>query len=457
MNVAAAAVFDPVAAAPPARPAPVDEAQSSFDGHLDAQQTEPDAPKPRADAAEEAPAPDAEQQIQPDSAVTAPAPIAAAPIVLHLALSDTMAPQPPPDDTQTGEATPVEPSLAAPQAGLPSPQASPRAPAPQAKPPAARAPDTPAKTSEKTASDATPKIAAPETPAPNTPTPSTLTPGTIVPAQAAPSAPASQQEQQAGPTPPPDATLDAIAALQAAMQGLKPARTPANASAGVRGGAPESEPDTRSTARASPAAQAKTQPKTAAAALQFANDTAIAQRLVALDEAAPPPQQSAGASVLTLQDAPHAQHILSETAALRAAPLTAQVSREIIRRFNGQNTQFDLRLDPPELGRIDVRLEVTRDHRVTAIVAADTPQALAELVRHARELEQSLQSAGLQLAENGLSFDLRQGRNNARETDTASNGAASGDGSLDETPLPAPLARPVGFETWRGVRLDVTA
>ena len=149
----------------------------------------------------------------------------------------------------------------------------------------------------------------------------------------------------------------------------------------------------------------------------------------------------------------------ADASAQRAAPAAAQVGREIIRRFNGANTQFDLRLDPPELGRVSVRLEVSRDHRVTATISAENPQALAELARHARELEQSLQSAGLELADNGLSFDLRQGERDERTT-SGERAGADASGMLapeDEVPVIAPRARPVGFERWRGVRVDVMA
>src|SRR5699024_7117155 len=107
------------------------------------------------------------------------------------------------------------------------------------------------------------------------------------------------------------------------------------------------------------------------------------------------------------------QQISNEHAVLRAAPVAHQVAREIVRRFEGGSTRFELRLDPPELGRVDVRLDVSRDHRVTAVIAADSPQALTELARHARDLEQMLQGAGLQLSDNGLSFDLRQGSERA--------------------------------------------
>lgn len=145
---------------------------------------------------------------------------------------------------------------------------------------------------------------------------------------------------------------------------------------------------------------------------------------------------------------------LEASALARAAPAGAQVAREIIRRFDGGATRFELRLDPPELGRVEVRLDVTRDHRVTAVVAADSPQALAELMRHARDLEQTLQSAGLQLSENGLSFDLRQrDRGFDQALDEARGPAGNGaDGSTEDA---APKARPLGYERWRGARVDM--
>jgi hypothetical protein len=100
-------------------------------------------------------------------------------------------------------------------------------------------------------------------------------------------------------------------------------------------------------------------------------------------------------------------------------------------------------------------MEVTRDHRVTAVITADNPQALTELARNARELEQQLQSAGLQLSDNGLSFDLRQGSHGG-DADQASNGGRGVGG--EETPAEqqqAPVARPIGYERWRGVRVDM--
>ena len=169
-------------------------------------------------------------------------------------------------------------------------------------------------------------------------------------------------------------------------------------------------------------------------------------------ELALPPVGAIGDARPTTPTSPLA---VAEHAAARSAPASAQVAREIVRRFDGETTKFEMRLDPPELGRVEVRMEVTRDHKVTAVLAADSPQALTELVRHARELEQTLQSAGLELAENGLSFDLRQGGDDASQAkrDDGPRLAAS-ESEIEDS---APVARPIGLERWRGVRVDVMA
>lgn len=178
--------------------------------------------------------------------------------------------------------------------------------------------------------------------------------------------------------------------------------------------------------------------------------------------APPPPTMDAGEATTnapsgaSTQTTSHAQQASLEQASARAAPAAAQVAREIVRRFDGASTRFELRLDPPELGRIDVRLEVSRDHRVTAVIAADNPQALTELVRHARDLEQELQSAGLELGDNGLSFDLRQGGEDAAEAETHET-SARGPRAAEDAPQEQtrPAARPIGMERWHGVRVDV--
>jgi flagellar hook-length control protein FliK len=176
--------------------------------------------------------------------------------------------------------------------------------------------------------------------------------------------------------------------------------------------------------------------------------------LISADAPAPALSQAPATTAPTALQTTQSQHIAAERVAAHAPPATAQVAREIVRRFDGANTRFELRLDPPELGRIEVRLDVSRDHRVTAVVAAESPQALAELVRHARELEQALQSAGLELADNGLSFDLRQSEREFVDSLDSQGGRASAE-TEEQTTTTTAVARPIGYERWRGVRLDM--
>jgi len=76
------------------------------------------------------------------------------------------------------------------------------------------------------------------------------------------------------------------------------------------------------------------------------------------------------------------------------------------RALAGSN-HFDIRLDPPELGRIEVRLKVGRDGQVSSHLIADRADTLALLRRDQTGLERALQDAGLKTGGDGLQFSLR--------------------------------------------------
>ena len=69
---------------------------------------------------------------------------------------------------------------------------------------------------------------------------------------------------------------------------------------------------------------------------------------------------------------------------------------------------FDIRLDPPDLGRLQIKLTVDDSGQAQAAVMADKPQTLELLQRDAAGLNRALSDAGLNLANNGLSFSLRE-------------------------------------------------
>jgi len=90
-------------------------------------------------------------------------------------------------------------------------------------------------------------------------------------------------------------------------------------------------------------------------------------------------------------------------------PLSASaIAVEIVSRMREGMRRFDIRLDPPELGRIDVRLEVDRNGNVSTKLTVDRPETLDLMQREARGLERALQQAGLKTDAGGLEFSLRQ-------------------------------------------------
>jgi flagellar hook-length control protein FliK len=96
----------------------------------------------------------------------------------------------------------------------------------------------------------------------------------------------------------------------------------------------------------------------------------------------------------------------SGTAAAATVPI-AGLAVAIASRAQAGSSQFDIRLDPPELGRIDVRLGVDRDGQVTSHVTVDRADTLQLLQSQQPQLEHALEQAGLKTADNGLQFTLR--------------------------------------------------
>jgi flagellar hook-length control protein FliK len=102
----------------------------------------------------------------------------------------------------------------------------------------------------------------------------------------------------------------------------------------------------------------------------------------------------------------------------------AGLAVEIAARAQAGQSRFEIRLDPPELGRIDVRLDIDRSGQVTSRLIVDRPETLDQLRRDSAGLERALQDAGLKTAQNGLQFSLRDqgfaGRDyNSPSSDTA--------------------------------------
>lgn len=107
------------------------------------------------------------------------------------------------------------------------------------------------------------------------------------------------------------------------------------------------------------------------------------------------------------------------------------IALQIARNLQNGTNRFDIRLDPPEMGRIDVRMEVRNDGTVSAHLTVEKTQTLDLLQRDARALQQALNDAGLRADSDSLNFSLRDqnaggdGRDYAGSRGTGSAAAAS--------------------------------
>jgi len=131
--------------------------------------------------------------------------------------------------------------------------------------------------------------------------------------------------------------------------------------------------------------------------------------------AAPSPTQTAAtdpAAAAASQTPPAAAPVARTIHAAYQAPLQQvnlpQVAFEVVRQFEAGNTRFQIRLDPPELGRIDVKLDVDKSGTVNARLTVERPETLDLMQRDQRALQQALQQAGLDGQKTNLEFSLRQ-------------------------------------------------
>ncbi len=82
-----------------------------------------------------------------------------------------------------------------------------------------------------------------------------------------------------------------------------------------------------------------------------------------------------------------------------------QVALQIRRHQSAGVDHFNIRLDPPDLGRIDVKIEVSSDGQAKAHLTADHQDTLNLLQRDSSQLERALNNSGLKTS---LNFSLRQ-------------------------------------------------
>jgi len=96
----------------------------------------------------------------------------------------------------------------------------------------------------------------------------------------------------------------------------------------------------------------------------------------------------------------------SQPASDGAVPI-AGLAVEITTRAKEGKNRFEIRLDPPDLGRIDVRLDIDRQGNVTSRLLVERADTLDLLRRDFGNLERALNDAGLKTDSGSLQFAMR--------------------------------------------------
>lgn len=125
----------------------------------------------------------------------------------------------------------------------------------------------------------------------------------------------------------------------------------------------------------------------------------------------PSPAALAGAAPTQLQQAVAPAAHTAAASRSRPVPLEPEALGLAISRHAAEGEDvFDISLTPDELGRIDVRLHIGEDGRVTAHIQADRPETLSLLQRDRSELARALGQQGMNADQSNLQFSLRDGQ-----------------------------------------------
>jgi flagellar hook-length control protein FliK len=121
------------------------------------------------------------------------------------------------------------------------------------------------------------------------------------------------------------------------------------------------------------------------------------------------------------------------SAAQPGAQTAADLSAQMAQKLAGQNTRFDLQLNPDGLGRVDVAVQIDAKGALSAALSFEKPEAASLMHAHAGDLQQSLAQAGFHVSEAALSFSTSdqgrgQGQAQANAQSFLSGGGAQGGG-----------------------------
>lgn len=117
---------------------------------------------------------------------------------------------------------------------------------------------------------------------------------------------------------------------------------------------------------------------------------------------------SSGATPTQTANAVQAATAVDAPAKPLAVPVSEQVHVAIKQATGDGADKITIQLDPVELGRVEVKMQVAQDGQTQISFTVDKPSTFDALSRDVRSLERSLQDAGIKADAGSMQFNLRQ-------------------------------------------------
>jgi flagellar hook-length control protein FliK len=201
-----------------------------------------------------------------------------------------------------------------------------------------------------------------------------------------------------------------------AKPAAKPEKQEAPFDASTLGNAPQAEKPEPKAKQVETPAQANVIPSGASSEPPRGASRAATQGLKPLEaQSTSSLTSTSGLPVMDLSR-PQPTQVAHTAQAPREAIPIERVAIEVASAARDGNRQFEIRLDPGNLGRIDVTIDVTKDGTITARLVVEKSETLDQLRRDAGSLEKAFSELGLKTDGGGMSFELaRQNRDGSRD------------------------------------------
>ena len=145
-------------------------------------------------------------------------------------------------------------------------------------------------------------------------------------------------------------------------------------------------------------------------------------------------------SIATILDENMTSLVGNAAQAITPHPATQIVASAIIKgASDGQSKDITVRLDPPDLGKVEIRMNIDKNQTVRTHIMIEKPETFLMLQRDSQVLQRALADAGLDVSGNSLSFEMAQNGNAFGQDNNGGsgggnygNGTASAAGSAED-------------------------